>query len=78
MSAPLTSLQAPPPSQLHQPSRIPATVPAGKSLPLPAREVAAAAEYARADKAEATRRAYRSDFEIFRAWCAERHVSVLS
>jgi site-specific recombinase XerC len=36
-----------------------------------------AAEYARAEKAEATRRAYRSDFELFRAWCAERHVSVL-
>ena len=32
---------------------------------------------ARAEKAEATRRAYRSDFELFRAWCAERHVSVL-
>jgi site-specific recombinase XerD len=31
----------------------------------------------RAEKAAATRRAYRSDFEIFRAWCAERHVSVL-
>ena len=58
-------------------AHIPATVPAGASLPLPAREVAAAAEYARADKAEATRRAYRSDFEIFRAWCAEHHVSVL-
>jgi hypothetical protein len=36
-----------------------------------------AAEYARAEKAEATRRAYRSDFELFRAWCAERRVSVL-
>jgi integrase len=77
MSAPLTSLQAPPSSRFHQPARIPATVPAGESLPLPAREVATAAEYARAEKAEATRRAYRSDFEIFRAWCAERHVSVL-
>ena len=71
MSAPLTSLQAPPWSQRHQPALIPATVPAGESLPLPA------AEYARAEKAEATRRAYRSDFELFRAWCAERHVSVL-
>ena len=76
MSAPPTSLQAPLSSPLHQPARIPATVPAGESLPLPAREVAAAAEYARAEKAEATRRAYRSDFELFRAWCAERHVSV--
>jgi hypothetical protein len=63
MSAPLTSLQAPPSSPLHQAARIPATVPAGESLP--------------PEKAEATRRAYRSDFELFRAWCAERHVSVL-
>jgi len=31
-----------------------------------------AAAYARAEKAEATRRAYRSDFEIFRAWCYRR------
>jgi site-specific recombinase XerD len=69
MSAPLTSLQAPPSGPLHQPARIPATVPAGESLPLP--------DYARAEKAEATWRAYRSDFELFRAWCAERHVSVL-
>jgi Phage integrase, N-terminal SAM-like domain len=73
MSAPLTSLQAPLSSPLYQPARIPATVPAGESLPPPARE----AEYARAEKAAATRRAYRSDFELFRAWCAERHVSVL-
>ena len=72
MLAPLTSLQAPPWSQHHQPARIPATVPAGEFLPLPAREVATAAEYARAEKAEATRRAYRSDFELFRAWCSTR------
>jgi site-specific recombinase XerD len=52
-------------------------VPAGESLPLPARELAAAADYARAEKAAATRRAYRSDFEIFRAWCAERRVTAL-
>jgi hypothetical protein len=58
-------------------ARIPATVPAGESLPLPAREVAAAADYARAEKAAATRRAYRSDFEIFHAWCAERYVSAI-
>jgi hypothetical protein len=56
---------------------IPATVPASESLPLPAREVAAAADYARAEKAVATRRAYRSDFEIFRAWCAERRTNAL-
>jgi Phage integrase, N-terminal SAM-like domain len=77
MSAPLTSSQAPPSSPLHQPARIPATVPAGESLPLPAREVTAAAEYACAEKAEATRPAYRSDFEIFRCWCSARSVSVL-
>jgi Phage integrase, N-terminal SAM-like domain len=52
-------------------------VPAGESLPLPAREVAAAADCARADKAEATRRAYRTDFELFRAWCSERRIGAL-
>jgi site-specific recombinase XerD len=31
-----------------------------------------AGEYARAEKAEATRRAYRTDFAIFEAWCLER------
>jgi site-specific recombinase XerD len=31
-----------------------------------------ATHYARAEKAQATRRAYRSDFEIFRAWCDTR------
>ena len=36
-----------------------------------------AADLARQEKAQATRRAYRSDFEIFRAWCADRGVSVL-
>lgn len=44
---------------------------------LPAMEVAAAGEYARAEKAASTRRAYRTDFKIFRAWCAERCVSAL-
>jgi site-specific recombinase XerD len=61
----------------NQQARIPAAVPAGQSLPLPAREVATAAEYVRAEKAEATRRAYRSDFELFRSWCSARSVSVL-
>jgi site-specific recombinase XerD len=31
-----------------------------------------AGEYARAEKAEATRRAYRTDFAIFEAWCVQR------
>ena len=33
--------------------------------------------FARAEKAEATRRAYRTDFEIFRTWCNERKVANL-
>jgi site-specific recombinase XerD len=61
----------------HRQALTPATVPAGESLPLPAREVAAAAEYAHAEKAEATRRAYRSDFELFRSWCSARSVRAL-
>ena len=36
-----------------------------------------AADLARQEKAQATRRAYRSDFEIFRAWCADRGVDAL-
>jgi site-specific recombinase XerD len=44
---------------------------------VPAVEITAAADYARAEKAEATRRAYRTDFEIFRAWCAERKAGAL-
>ena len=40
-------------------------------------ELAKAAELARQEKAEATRRAYSSDFRIFEAWCRERSVSAL-
>jgi hypothetical protein len=36
-----------------------------------------ASNYARAEKATTTRRAYGSDFAIFSAWCAERHTSSL-
>jgi site-specific recombinase XerD len=36
-----------------------------------------AGEFARAEKAAATRRAYRSDFAIFHAWCCERMASAL-
>ena len=36
-----------------------------------------AAGYARAEKAEATRRAYRSDFGVFRSWCEAKHVLAL-
>jgi site-specific recombinase XerD len=44
---------------------------------LPVSEVEAASTYARAEKAKATQRAYKSDFAIFRAWCAERNASPL-
>ena len=36
-----------------------------------------AAAYARAEKSEATRRAYRSDFELFRFWCEAKRVPAL-
>jgi hypothetical protein len=36
-----------------------------------------AADLARAEKAEATKRAYGSDFAIFRAWCAEQGLCAL-
>jgi hypothetical protein len=36
---------------------------------LPAEDIARAVEFARQDKAESTRRAYRSDFAAFTAWC---------
>jgi len=36
-----------------------------------------AASYARAEKAEATRRAYKSDFALFRCWCDTRSVCAL-
>jgi site-specific recombinase XerD len=44
---------------------------------LPAAEIEAAADYARAEKAAATIRAYKTDFAIFEAWCVERLTSSL-
>ena len=40
-------------------------------------ELGEAVEYARAAKSPATRRAYRSDFEIFRTWCEEKRLCPL-
>ena len=40
-------------------------------------ELEEAAGYARAEKAEATRRAYRSDFALFRSWCEAKRVPAL-
>jgi hypothetical protein len=48
------------------------TVPA-----LPAADFEIAKDFARAENAPATRRAYRSDFELFSAWCAPRRVAAI-
>jgi site-specific recombinase XerD len=40
-------------------------------------ELEEAAGYARAEKAEVTRRAYESDFRLFRSWCEIRSVPAL-
>jgi site-specific recombinase XerC len=40
-------------------------------------EIESAAEYARAEKAAATRRAYRSDFALFRSWCEAKGLPAL-
>jgi site-specific recombinase XerD len=59
----------------HSNALIPVT-----AVPLPAAlalDLDMAADLARHEKAEATRRAYRSDFDIFRAWCASRAASAL-
>jgi len=54
------------------------TIPPGVSLPAKlAPDLTRAADYAREEKAEATRRAYRSDFRIFEAWCRDRGASGL-
>jgi site-specific recombinase XerD len=43
----------------------------------PADELALALKFARAEKSPATRRAYRSDFNSFRKWCAVRKLDAL-
>lgn len=40
-------------------------------------ELAAAVAYAKAEKAPATRKAYETDFRLFRAWCEAKGVSAL-
>jgi site-specific recombinase XerD len=50
---------------------------ASGALAVPIGEVEAAAGYAIAEKAAATRRAYKTDFAIFKAWCADRGASAL-
>jgi site-specific recombinase XerD len=50
---------------------------AAQPAALPVPEFEAAAVYARAEKAPATRRAYATDFAIFRSWCADRKLAPL-
>jgi site-specific recombinase XerD len=53
-------------------------IPSGSALPAAlAPDLIRAADFAREEKAAATRRAYRSDFRIFEAWCRSRGVSAL-
>jgi len=57
-----------------------AIIPIAPAARLPAAlapDLTRAAELAREEKAAATRRAYRSDFRIFEAWCRGRGVSAL-
>jgi site-specific recombinase XerD len=57
---------------------MPAAVATVHAVPvLPPAEIELASDFARAEKAEATRRAYRADFDAFRAWCEDRGVSPL-
>jgi site-specific recombinase XerD len=44
---------------------------------VPTAEIAAAVTFARAEKADATRRAYQTDFAIFGTWCSKRKVADL-
>jgi integrase family protein with SAM-like domain len=43
----------------------------------PADELALALQFARAEKSENSRRAYRSDYHLFRRWCEARNLSPL-
>jgi hypothetical protein len=51
--------------------------PAAALPTLPVEDIARAVEFARQDKAESTRKAYRADFTAFTAWCTGRGVSAL-
>jgi site-specific recombinase XerD len=54
------------------------TLAAVEAVPaLPVADFEIAQDFARAEKAPATRLAYRSDFDLFRAWCQARHVPFL-
>ena len=51
--------------------------PCTSGLAIPAVDAERARNYANAEKAAATRRAYGADFLIFRAWCEERQLDAI-
>ena len=61
----------------NSPSRSLAIADAGALPATLGPELEEAAGYARAEKAAATRRAYRSDFALFRSWCEAKRVPAL-
>jgi hypothetical protein len=61
----------------NSPSRSLIISDAGRLLAALQPELEEAAGYARLDKSAATRRAYRSNFDLFRAWCEVKHVPAL-
>ena len=61
---------------IHNHALVPVAAFAGLPAAL-APDIERAGELAQEEKAAATRRAYGSDFAIFRAWCAGRGVSAL-
>jgi len=59
-------------------STLPAIIDYAAPLPaLPIADLDRAANFARQDKAPATRAAYKSDFGAFQKWCARRGVASL-
>jgi site-specific recombinase XerD len=61
----------------NSPSRSLAIADGGTALATLRPELEEAAGYARAEKAAATRRAYRSDFDLFRSWCGRKRTPAL-
>jgi hypothetical protein len=67
---PTTELLAP--NSRHQMTTLPALAIEHSAPALPPADLEAAAAFARQEKAPATRRAYRSDFQAFRVFCLSR------
>jgi site-specific recombinase XerD len=72
LDAPYQTLPAPVPATAAEPFVPPAHVPDGLRT-----EAEAAANFAREQHAPATRKAYRTDFDILEAWCASRGLAAL-